>query len=164
MLKKVFSYLLMATKTPVKRKKRNSKMAGVSRIDQPEKHNHGWFVRLTRQGKHYSAFFSDKKHGGKAKALKEAQAYYAQLVKEHPKMSRKDFAQIQRRSNKSGIVGVTRLVKEVRGKKYEFWQATWSPEPGRVAKKAFSVSRYGEAKAKQLAIDARKKGLEMMED
>jgi len=152
----------MATKTPTKRKKRSPKMAGISRIDQPEKHNHGWFVRLTRRGQRYSAFFSDKKNGGKTKALKLAQICYAKMVKEHPQMSRKDFAQIERRSNKTGIVGVTKLVKEVRGKKYKFWQATWSPLPGKVAKKAFSVTRYGEVKAKQLAVAARKKGLSTM--
>lgn len=137
-------------------------MAGISRIDQPEKHNHGWFVRLTRRGERYSAFFSDRKNGGKNRALKLAQKEYARLIKNHPPMSRKDFAQIQRRSNKTGIVGVTKLVKEVRGKKYKFWQATWSPVPGKVAKQAFSVTRYGETKAKSLAIAARKKGLNSM--
>jgi hypothetical protein len=150
----------MATKT--KRKKRSPKMAGISRIDQPEKHNHGWFVRLTRRGQRHSAFFSDKKNGGKARALKLAQVAYAKLVKEHPHMSRRDFAQIERRSNKTGIVGVTKLVKEVRGKKYKFWQATWSPLPGTVRKKAFSVTRYGDDKAKKLAVVARKKGLSEM--
>lgn len=134
-------------------------MKGISRIDQPEKHNHGWFVRLTRRGERFSAFFSDKKNGGKARALKLAQVCYSKMVKEHPQMSRKDFAQIERRSNKTGIVGVTKLIKEVRGKKYKFWQATWSPEPGTVRKKAFSVTRYGDDKAKKLAIAARKKGL-----
>jgi hypothetical protein len=150
----------MATKT--KRKPRAPKMAGISRIDQPEKHNHGWFVRLTRRGKRYSAFFSDKKNKGKDRALKLAQACYAKMALAHPHMSRKDFAQIERRSNKTGIVGVTKLVKEVRGKKYKFWQATWSPEPGGVRKQAFSVTRYGDDKAKLLAIAARKKGLNQM--
>ena len=41
-----------------------SSMPGICRIDQPEKYNHGFFVRLQRNGKIYSAFFSDKNHGG----------------------------------------------------------------------------------------------------
>jgi hypothetical protein len=152
----------MATKKT--RKKRNPSMAGISRIDQPEKHNHGWFVRLTRHGKRYSAFFSDKKNGGKTTALAKAKVAYQKLVKSHPHMSRKEFAQIERRSNKTGIVGVTKLIKEVRGRKYKFWQATWSPEPGAVRKKAFSVTRYGDDKAKKMAVNARKKGLTEMKD
>jgi hypothetical protein len=145
-----------------KRKKRNPSMRGISRIDQPEKHNQGWFIRLTCKGKRYSAFCSDKQHGGKAKGLVKARAIYAKLAKAHPKMTRQEFAQVVRRPNKTGIPGVTRLTKVVRGRKYVFWQATWSPEPGVVAKQAFSVDKYGVAKAKALAIRARKTGLAKM--
>ena len=60
----------------------------------------------------------------------KAWAIYAKLAKEHPKMIRKEFAQVVRRPNKTGIPGVTKLVKFVQGKKYVFWQATWSPEAG----------------------------------
>lgn len=137
-------------------------MRGISRIDQPEKHNHGWFIRLTCKGQRYTAFCSDKRCGGKAKGLAKARAIYAKLVKDNPPMTRKEFAQVVRRPNKTGIPGVTRLVKVVRGTKYVFWQATWSPEPGVVAKKAFSVDKYGVAKAKALAIRARKAGLAKM--
>jgi hypothetical protein len=38
---------------------------GISRIDQPEKHNHGWFVRVRLKGKTTSKFFADKLHRGK---------------------------------------------------------------------------------------------------
>lgn len=138
-------------------------MRGISRIDQPEKHNHGWFIRLTCKGKRYSAFCADKQHGGKAKGLAKARLIYAKLAKEHPKMTRKEFAQVVRRPNKTGIPGVTRLTKLVQGRKYDFWQATWSPEPGVVAKKAFSVDKYGVAKAKALAVRARKAGLAKMD-
>jgi len=137
-------------------------MKGISRIDQPEKRNHGWFIRLTRKGKRYSAFCSDKKCGGRSKALAKAKAIYAKMVKDHPPMSRKEFSQIIRRSNKTGIVGVTKLIKIVRGKKYVFWMATWSPKPGQVAKQAFSIDKYGPTKAKKLAIQARIAGLAKM--
>jgi hypothetical protein len=43
-----------------------SRTQGICRIDQPDKHNHGFFVRLQRNGKIHSALFTDKKHGGKA--------------------------------------------------------------------------------------------------
>ncbi len=148
----------------MKRRGRPSRTPGISRIDQPEKHNHGWFVRLTRQGERHTAFFSDRKHGGKAKALEKAKVCYSKLESKYPPMSRKQFAQIERRPNKSGVVGVTKLVKLVAGRKYSFWQATWSPEPGEVRKQAFSTNRYGEAGAKRKAIAARRAGLRDMKD
>lgn len=60
-------------------------MRGISRIDQEEKKNHGWFVRLMRDGQRYNAFFADKKSGGKAKALALAKKAYAAMVQEHEK-------------------------------------------------------------------------------
>ena len=55
-------------------------MKGISRIDQPEKHNHGFFVRLARHGKTHSAFFADKSHGGRQKALAAARQHYEMLL------------------------------------------------------------------------------------
>ena len=55
-------------------------MKGISRIDQPEKRTHGFFVRLARQGKTHSAFFSDKSHGGRQKALVAARQHYEMLL------------------------------------------------------------------------------------
>jgi len=143
---------------------RKSRTPGVSRIDQPEKHNHGFYVRLTRNGKRFAKFFSDLKYGGKAKALVSAKKHYAQLCKNNPPMSRKAFAQIERRASKTGIVGVSKIIKVVKGRPYKFWQATWSPTPGTVRKQAYSIKKYGDAKAKTLAIKSRKKGVSEMLD
>lgn len=55
-------------------------MYGVSRIDQPEKKNHGWYVRVTYKGKTEQKFFADKSNGGKSKALKAAQGHRDHLV------------------------------------------------------------------------------------
>ncbi|MDR1304929.1 MAG: hypothetical protein LBK76_06860 [Verrucomicrobiales bacterium] len=140
------------------------KHPGVCRIDQPQKHNHGYYVRLTRNGKRFAKFFSDRTHGGKENALVVAVEYYAGLDQKYARMPRKAFAQIARRKNKTGILGVSKITKDVKGRVYSFWQATWSPVPGEVAKKAFSIKKYGDEKAKQLAIKARKKGVSEMAD
>ena len=55
-------------------------MYGISRIDQPEKKNHGWYVRVTYKGKTEQKFFADKAHGSKPKALKMAQEHRDHLV------------------------------------------------------------------------------------
>ena len=143
-----------------------SRTPGICRIDQPEKHNHGFFVRMQRRGKIHSAFFTDKRHGGRAPALAAAQKHQRKLAAklgEPVRMSRRQFAQLPRRNNSSGIVGVRRvLVRRVRSVR-KYWMATWSPKLHVVAKKAFSVNRYGSRKAKQLAIRARRAGVRSME-
>ncbi len=151
-------------KTAKKAARRRTGLKGISRIDQEEKHNHGWFVRVTRKGKTYSSFFTDKKHGGKGKALAAAKIGLVKLREKYPPMSRKEFARVQRRKTKSGIVGVTRLTKKVKGKDYDFWQATWSPRTGVIEKKVYSITKYGEDKAKKLAVKARKEGIKNMVD
>ena len=55
-------------------------MYGISRIDQPEKKNHGWYVRVTFKGKTEQKFFADKAHGSKPKALKMAGEHRDHLV------------------------------------------------------------------------------------
>ena len=57
---------------------------GISRIDQPEKHNHGWFVRIRLKGKITSKFFADKLHRGKQAALTEARLHRDTLVQKLP--------------------------------------------------------------------------------
>jgi hypothetical protein len=149
---------------PKSKKKSGNSIRGISRIDQPEKHNHGFYVRVTRNCKQFAKFFSDKKSGSKNKALIAAKAHYADLCLNNPAMSRRKFAQIQRRSSKTGIVGVSKIVKSIKGKSYKFWQATWSPKIGTVQKEAFSVKKFGEIKAKEMAVKARNKGVREMQD
>lgn len=148
--------------TNVKRKS----TPGISRIDQPEKYNHGFFVRAQRNGKLHSAFFTDKKFGGRAKALAVAQRHHRMLVAKlgpTKRMSRRLWAEMPRRKSSSGIVGVQKLVVRRGGKIREYWKATWSPEPYVVARKEFSVRMHGYNKAKLLAIRARRAGLRSME-
>lgn len=76
----------MKTKAVRKRPRRPASMRGITRIDQPEKFNHGWFVRITRQGKTYSMFFSDRLNGGKGKALAAAKKGYASLFRTYGKL------------------------------------------------------------------------------
>ena len=133
------------------------KMAGISRIDQTEKRTHGYFVRLARKGKIYPAFFGDKTHGGKRRALKAAQKHYQQLLRKHGRISRKEWAQMVRRKGASGIVGVRKVTVTK-----TYWEAHWSPRPNVHRKKRFSVQEHGAEKAKTLAIAARMKGLRSM--
>jgi hypothetical protein len=138
-------------------KRRRSRTPGISRIDQLEKRTHGYFVRLARRGKIYPAFFGDKTHGGKRRALKAAQKHYRMLLRKHGRISRREWAQMLHRKGASGIIGVRRtVVTKV------YWTAHWMPRPYVKRQKLFSVQKYGARRAKALAIEARKAGLRSM--
>jgi hypothetical protein len=144
---------------------RPSKTPGICRIDQPHKHNHGFFVRLARRTKVHSAFFADKANGGRALAFAAAQAHYLKLLEKlgmPRRRSRRWNAQIVRRKGRSGIHGVQRVIDRRRKPWRKCWQACWSPEFGVAKKKQFSIRKHGEEKAKRLAIRARRTGLRNM--
>lgn len=133
---------------------------GITRIDQPEKKNHGFYVRITHRGKNHQKYFPDKSLGGKPKALKAAKIYRDELLSKMPKYKQEAAARKKRNIKTSGVVGVTHVVsKSSKGKVYEYWQAAWvdADENRKTAK--FSISRYGEDKALDLAKKARKSGL-----
>ena len=73
-------YTLAQQVNTMKKKITSTRMRGISRIDQPAKRTHGFFVRLTRRGKTYSAFFTDQRYGGKKRALAAAQKHYRKLL------------------------------------------------------------------------------------
>ena len=138
----------------------------ISRIDidggKNAKGTHGYQVRLMRDGKATSKFFSDSAHKGKPKALKAARAFRDSQVK---KLGPADSGPHDEPSsrNSSGIVGVRRreAVRETDEYTYYhyFWEASWTDGSGERQKRNFSVNKYGEGEAKSLAVAARKKGL-----
>jgi uncharacterized protein YxeA len=130
---------------------------GISRIDQPEKKNHGYYVRITHKGKTTQKYFPDKASGGKTKALKLAKEFRDNLVAKLPKAKQEAATRKRRKVKQSGVVGVTHVIsKSPAGKSYEYWQAAWD-ENGKRRTTKFSVADHGNAKALELAIKARKK-------
>lgn len=134
------------------KRKRKNRFKGIARVDQAEKRQHGFLVRLQRRGRRHSAFFSDGEFGGKAQALAAARRHYGQLCRRHPPADRRDFAERMTSRNSSGRVGVS-LTRSVasNGKAYESFSASCSIEKGRRITKKFSISRHGRKKAYDLA-------------
>ena len=143
----------------------SNNMYGISRIDCEKYHTHAWKVSLSRHGKRHVKKFPDKKCGGKDKALHNAFQFRDQLLLKYPPITRRDYCDTMRRNNKTGITGVYKYVKSYRLKdgtlKHSwYWEANWPDAEGISVCKAFSVKRYGEEFAKQMAINARGKGLQ----
>ncbi len=144
---------------------RPSQTPGICRIDQPSHRTHGFFVRVSRRGKIHSAFFTDKRYGGREQALAAAREHQRKLAAKLGApvvMSRRDWAEIVRRKGRSGICGVQRVIDRQSKPWRKYWRATWSPKLGVVRKKQFSIRKFGEEKARRLAIRARRAGVRSM--
>lgn len=137
------------------------KKKGISRIDSGS--THGWFVRGYRNGKTYSRLFSDMKCGSKAAAYEEALAFRDKLYEklgDIPRMPRARRLVMRDTRNSTGVLGVCRTSKRSpNGAINECYSVSWRPEPGKQKCTSFSIRKYGEKKAFQLAVAHRKKML-----
>ena len=124
---------------------------GISRIDQPDKKNHGYYVRITHRGKTQQKYFPDKACGSKTKALKAAKAHRDKIVARLPKAKREAAARKRRRVKQSGVTGVTHVLsRSTGGKAYEYWQAAWEENGVRRTAK-FSIAKYKNDPALEMA-------------
>ena len=77
--------------------------------------------------------------------------------------SRKELAVIVTKRNTSGVRGVrvrkTVVTKNGKTYTYEHVEASWSPVPGEVIKKSFSVEKMGLDAAWKAAIEVREKAV-----
>lgn len=149
------------TEAPAKRIQKRKKsvdksdtnnMKGISRID--SKGTHGWYVRVYKNGKTYSKLYSDSKYNGKERALKFAQKARELALETISKIPDKPIRRLVTRDkrNKSGVVGVSKTQKTLKsGKVNHYYQVTWSPKPGKIKNRQWSVHKYGDEKAFELA-------------
>jgi len=134
---------------------------GISRIDQPEKRNHGFYVRITHRGSTVQKYFPDQSNGGKDQALLRAQEFRDSIISELPMGKQQQAARPRRATLTSGVTGVTHVVsRDGNGQiRYEYWQGAWTLPDGRRRTRKFSIGRYGQEEALRLAIAAREKAL-----
>lgn len=138
----------------------------VYRAVYPKEYIDGYVVKIIRKSGRMFDVFQVRDFGGDLEkcfraAVKAAKAF----AKTHPKMSRRDIAEIPHPKKDAHLPpGIRCSVRTVYGKEYKAIQASWSPKPGVVEFKRFSFSarRRTEAQALALAIQARKDGLATM--
>lgn len=141
---------------------------GVTRVDNTVSRTHGWLVTIQRRGKIFRKQFSDGVLGGKAKSLAAAKACRDEIVAKFPPLSKREHAEILKKNNKSGVVGVCRYcASETRQKpaseKRWFWVASWVLPDGRAKRIKFSVRKYGEEGAFKMAVKARRSAIKQMD-
>lgn len=137
---------------------------GITRIENYKRRADGWWVRLQSRGRRFSKFFKDSDYAGdREAALRAAQKHRRRLVRENPPMSRQENA--ERTTKRTGeIIGVRRLIKVRFGFEHAVWEARWSPRKYERRVRTFGVEKYGEKKARRLAIEARLEGLVEMSE
>ena len=139
----------------------------ITRIDNPgaegKRPVRGFEVRIYRRGQRFNQFFSDSAHGGKRAGLEQARAVRDKMEKKLKPYTRRELAEKASARNTSGHRGVrlrqTIVVKGDKKYVYEHVEASWSPEPGKVVKKSFSVEKLGLEEAWAMAIESRRKAV-----
>jgi hypothetical protein len=135
------------------RKPRTLKHKNITRIDHPVKRTFGYFVRIQWKGERRAKFFSDKTHGDRLAALDAALEWRNQTEKELGK-PRSERQVVGKTRSSSGVVGV-RKRKEGHT---EYYEATWVSTVGKLHRTRFSIAKYGERRALQLARKVRQLG------
>ena len=127
----------------------------IKRVDTDYNRTHAWVAQVMRQGQTVIKMFTDGVCGGKAKALAQAKAWLAQMITPLAEFDNQMWRRnIKRRNNKSGIVGVHRMVRSESG--VACWIASWTDENGISRSRKFSTRVWGERGAKQKAVELRR--------
>jgi hypothetical protein len=145
-----------------------TKNKGISRIDSETCRTYGWYVRARFDGKVISKLFSDRKYGGKAKALMKARRYYKKsfekLIRKHSDLTTEKLPVktivTRNRKNNTGVVGVQKITKHNSGGTiYVAYRVNWTDTGGKSRNKFFSIEKLGTRKAFKLACEYRKEKL-----
>ncbi len=121
-------------------------MKNISRIDQAEKNTFGWFVRIRRDGKQISKFFSDGKFGGREKALDSAVAFRDEHIEEWESFA-KNHDRPMHVGTRSNIghngISYTQKKKKRNNKEYveHVFSVCYSPEKGVNKNKTFYIPK-----------------------
>ena len=145
-----------------------SSVYGISRVDNEVSRTHGWLVTVQRRGVIFRKHFSDGVYGGKQKSFIVARAYRDDVIAKNPPFSMQEYSSIVKKNNRSGVVGVCRYcASETRDlpeeKQRWFWVASWPLPDGRRKRVKFSVKKYGEEGAFNMALKARKDAVKDMD-
>ncbi len=136
---------------------------GISRLDQESVATHGWQVRIQSKGVRYGRFFSDRLWGGRDGSLEAAIRYRDRLVSRIHRVQAEGAISARSRQipdprNRSGVVGVSRVVqRSAAGVEYHFWQASWTNVEGKRVVMRYSVLKYGDDRARDMACESRRK-------
>ena len=117
-----------------------------------EEHPHGWWVRVEREQAKFHQLFSDGKYGGIEDAFIESINFRHEVISSFPLEMRK------RTVKKNGLAKnpddrIARCIAKGKNQPYIHWKAVWYDEDYKLKKREFSVLKFGEDGAKELALE-----------
>lgn len=126
-------------------------------------------VMLTRNSVRFQKDFFANRNNGAENARKMAIAWRDQVIAENSPKKLADFCAALRSTNKTGVAGVCRRVREYEGAdgkitEHVSWKAVLPAADGTSHTKSFSVARFGEEAARQMALEARQAALAKLAD
>jgi len=115
-----------------------------------------YFFSIRINGKKINKGFPDSEYGTKEKALEAAVEYKKKIYKDN------NLSEKGRGGLSGNATGVSRTSSFRDNLELIYWQATWVGANKKQVTRRFPVSKYGERKAKQMAVAARKDALKAL--
>lgn len=128
-------------------------------LKNPDGRPYAWKIDIQRAGKLYVHVFDFIEYGGEFPALNAAEILRNQLVLKMPQTFSYEDRQRLMPNNTSGHPGVYR----VQSNHIDYWRATTRIH-GYNLSKSFRIDRYGDAEAKQLAMQERERQLTLCDE
>jgi len=117
-------------------------------------------ICITRDGQTYQRYFYYGVKRTKVEAQKLAREEWERMRETMPvNTAEVKIRKLEKAGPTTRLSGVRRITSISKGREYEFWSATWSDSKGRRCTRKFSISKHGVRKGRELAIEARVKGL-----
>lgn len=132
---------------------------GITRIQKDGKKSTVYAAAVTRQSLQVRRGFTVSRYGSEEGAFQAAQEWRDRVVALLPPTTYRQLRTLVRRNNTSGHPGIYRVVES----SYVCWRAVVNVA-GKTQARAFSVKKYGEEGARQMAIEARQQMLQSVPD
>ncbi len=119
----------------------------------------GYLVKIGRRKVDHTKWFGIVQFRSNAQALRAAQAWRDEQIRSLPVLTKQEFVSMIRTNNTSGAAGVVRITKRSRKRSgAEVSAHYWLARPPRcvnASQRSFSIAKYGEEHAWELAARAR---------
>jgi len=120
----------------------------------------GYLVKIGRRKVDHTKWFGIVQFGSDLLALSAAQKWRDEQIRTLPVLTKKEFVSMIRTNNTSGAAGVVRITKRSRKRSgAEVSAHYWLARPPRcvnTSQRSFSIAKYGEKHAWELATKARR--------
>ena len=121
----------------------------------------GYQVRVGPRHAALTKFFAVRKYGGTRKALAQARAAEAELLKiAEPTAARHGARNVAQSNNSSGLIGIRPRYELYSDHPYLYFVASWSVD-GKACSTSYSAEKHGKLGALKLAMERREKATGM---